>query len=161
MSERNIVAASVLSGFGQDHSNPENPSGTMESLRYFARPLKIGLTLKIGLIGLAVAVALWGFAYKLSLYLPFQGGYSRTSIAKMWFGPEELSAADANRRTSQSHKESLPQAALNGQRKCTTGSPHEPLPALECGRTAANQPSLLSSRSPPTNNGPANRGAAG
>jgi hypothetical protein len=42
----------------------------------------------LGVIGLAVAVALWSFAYKLSLYHPDQSHPARISVAKMWLGPE-------------------------------------------------------------------------
>jgi len=42
----------------------------------------------LGLIGLAVAVALSGFAYKLSLYYPDQNHPAPISVAKLWLGPE-------------------------------------------------------------------------
>jgi hypothetical protein len=52
------------------------------SWRYIIRPLNLGL------IGLAVAVALWGFAYKLSLYRPHQNHPASMSVAKLWLGPD-------------------------------------------------------------------------
>jgi hypothetical protein len=44
--------------------------------------------MSVFLIALAVAVALWGFAYKLSLYGQPQNHASQASVAKMWLGPE-------------------------------------------------------------------------
>ena len=38
----------------------------------------------LGLIGLAIAVALWGFGYKLSRYSHHSDISSRASIAKLW-----------------------------------------------------------------------------
>jgi hypothetical protein len=51
-------------------------------LRDLIRPMSVFL------IVLAAAVALWGFAYKLSLYEPPQNHPSHLSVAKMWLGPE-------------------------------------------------------------------------
>lgn len=42
--------------------------------------------LAIGLIGLALAVVLWGIGYKLSLYRPHPGPSVRMSVAKLWVG---------------------------------------------------------------------------
>jgi len=38
----------------------------------------------LGLLGLAIAIALWGFGYKLSRYNPHPSAASRASIAKLW-----------------------------------------------------------------------------
>jgi hypothetical protein len=57
----------------------------------------------LGLIGLAVAVALWGFAYKLSLYHPDQSSQARMSVAKMWLGPEGTSLISKGRPESRLH----------------------------------------------------------
>jgi len=51
-------------------------------LRDLARPMSVFL------IGLAVAVALWEFAYKLSLYGLPRNHSSHVSVAKLWLGPE-------------------------------------------------------------------------
>jgi hypothetical protein len=45
--------------------------------------------LSLCLIGLAVAVVLWGFAYKLSLYEPANKHSTQICVAKMWLGPEQ------------------------------------------------------------------------
>ena len=39
------------------------------------------------LIGLALAVFLWGLGYKLSLYHPHRNHPGQTSVAKLWIGP--------------------------------------------------------------------------
>jgi hypothetical protein len=52
---------------------------------------------KVGLIGLAVAVALWGFAYKLSLYYSDQNRPAPISVAKLWLGPEGTLLISKNR----------------------------------------------------------------
>jgi len=74
----------------------------MSRWRYVIRPLNLGL------IGLAIAVALWGFAYKLSLYHPHRNHTARTYVAKMWLGPKGASAAA---RTPARHC-SYPEATL-------------------------------------------------
>lgn len=55
---------------------------SVHGLRVIMRPLNLGL------IGLAIAVAIWGFAYKLSLYQPHPNQSAQTTVAKMWLGPE-------------------------------------------------------------------------
>jgi hypothetical protein len=54
----------------------------LHGLRGLMRPLSLGL------IGLAIAVAIWGFAYKLSLYQPHPSHSAKASVAKLWLGPE-------------------------------------------------------------------------
>jgi hypothetical protein len=44
--------------------------------------------LSIGLLGLALAVVLWGTRYKLSLYRPHPVPSLRASVAKLWVGPK-------------------------------------------------------------------------
>jgi hypothetical protein len=45
--------------------------------------------LGIGLIVLALAIVLWGIAYRLSLYRPHPGPSARVSVAKLWAGPRK------------------------------------------------------------------------
>jgi hypothetical protein len=52
--------------------------------RLIVRPLGIGL------IVLALAIVLWGIAYRLSLYRPHPGASARVSVAKLWSGPRKL-----------------------------------------------------------------------
>jgi hypothetical protein len=54
----------------------------LRRLRGLMRPLSLGL------IGLAVAIVIWGFAYKLSLYQPHPSHTAKISVAKLWLGPE-------------------------------------------------------------------------
>jgi hypothetical protein len=62
--------------------NPASSGYSLRRWQYIMRPLNLGL------IGLAVAVALWGFTYKLSLYNPDQNHSAPISVAKLWLGPE-------------------------------------------------------------------------
>ena len=57
--------------------------------------------LSLGLIGLEVAVAIWGFAYKLSLYQPHLSHSAKASVVKLWLGP------DGNSLTAKSPKSHL------------------------------------------------------
>lgn len=45
--------------------------------------------LGIGLIVLALAIVVWGIAYKLPLYRPHPGPTARVSVAKLWAGPRK------------------------------------------------------------------------
>ena len=45
--------------------------------------------LTIGLIGLALAVVLWGIGYRLSQYRPHPGPSTRVGVAKLWVGPRK------------------------------------------------------------------------
>jgi hypothetical protein len=57
----------------------------------------------LGLIGLAIAVALWGFGYKLSLYHRHATPLSRVTVAKLWIEPRDTSVAAASSLKSKSH----------------------------------------------------------
>ena len=46
-------------------------------------------------IGLAIAVTLWGFSYKLSRYNPHPSALSRASVAKFWDKHEDALKASA------------------------------------------------------------------
>jgi hypothetical protein len=46
-----------------------------------ARPLTLGL------LGLALAVVLWGLEYRVSLYHPHPNHSARLGVAKLWVGP--------------------------------------------------------------------------
>ena len=56
--------------------------------------------LSLGLIGLAVAVFLWGLAYKLSLYHSPQDNGAKTIVAKMWVGPRPNLVAPKSEKSS-------------------------------------------------------------
>jgi len=67
---------------GMVDANTEFVESSEPRLRRILRPLNLGL------IGLAAAVAIWGFAYKLSLYQPHSSHSAQTNVVKMWLGPE-------------------------------------------------------------------------
>lgn len=51
----------------------------------------------LGVMGLAIAVILWGLAYKLSLYHSQQNHHTNLNVAKLWVGPRESLFALNNR----------------------------------------------------------------
>ena len=60
-----------------------------------ARPLTLSL------LGLALAVVLWGLEYKVSLYHPHPNHSARMGVAKLWVGPRNAVVAKSSRiRTS-------------------------------------------------------------
>jgi hypothetical protein len=63
-------------------TSAKHSTSSRSCLRDFIRPMSILSIL------LAAAVAMWGFGYKLSLYLPVQKHSTQVSVAKMWLGPE-------------------------------------------------------------------------
>lgn len=71
--------------------------------RYLLRPRALEL------VGLMVAVALWGFGYKLSLYSLHPTDAQRTTVAKLWVEGDDSLAA-AKRLKSQSQLAAGPQA---------------------------------------------------
>lgn len=81
--------------------NPSTQSCTLR-VRALARGREVwrqvSNPLALGLLGLAVAVALWGYGYKLSLYSPPEGPGSRVP-AKLWiehrFGFDRFSSSAA------------------------------------------------------------------
>ena len=75
---------------------------TIENLRRFAgkqllRPCSLAL------FGLAVAIALWGFSYKISLYHRHRLSPMRSVVAKLWFEPASDTFATAQRLRGRSH----------------------------------------------------------
>jgi hypothetical protein len=67
-----------------------------------ARPLTLGL------LGLALAVVLWGLEYKVSLYHPHPNHSARVNVAKLWVGPRTAAFAKNNCvRTSSAHSPEL------------------------------------------------------
>jgi hypothetical protein len=64
----------------------------------------------LGIIGLAIGVALWGVSYKLSLYHHRGATSARASVAKLWIEPRRASLAAGSRLKSKSHHVTGPQA---------------------------------------------------
>jgi hypothetical protein len=56
--------------------------------------VKIG-PLAVSLLGLALAVVLWGLEYKLSLYHPHANNSARVRVAKLWVGPKRAAVAQS------------------------------------------------------------------
>ncbi len=104
----------------------------------------------LGLIGLAMAVALWGFGYKLSLYHLHAHPSSRVPVAKLWIEPRNASESAASSLNAKSHLVPASQAFL---------VPVQRLPRLirtitcilpECRCDVAYFDLLIPFRSPPT-----------
>jgi hypothetical protein len=55
----------------------------------------------IGFIGLAIAVALWGFGYKLSRYTLHPDSITRTSVAKLWDKHQDAGQVVASKLNAQ------------------------------------------------------------
>jgi hypothetical protein len=68
------------------------------SWRQVSRPCAFGI------VGLAIAVFLWGYGYKLSLYHRHSESSSQVSVAKMWIGPRSASVVAASRSGAQLHR---------------------------------------------------------
>jgi hypothetical protein len=51
----------------------------------------------IGIIGLGIAVAYWGFGYKQSLYVGHAVPSSRIPVARLWIGPKGASSLATSR----------------------------------------------------------------
>jgi hypothetical protein len=86
----------LVAGFGIDSIVQITDQGVRShrGWRCIVRPFSLGL------VGLAVAVFLWGLAYKLSLYHSQQNNGARTIVAKMWIGPRPNLVAPKSERSS-------------------------------------------------------------
>ncbi len=67
----------------------------------------------LGLGGLAITVALWGFGYKISLYYHHPTAAQRATIAKLWVEPPNASLIAVQRLKNQLHLVASPQALCN------------------------------------------------
>ena len=76
------------------------------SWRLVSRPCALGI------VGLAVAVFLWGYGYKLSLYHCHSGSSSHTPVAKLWIEPRSAPIAAASSLKAKSHFVAGSQAAV-------------------------------------------------
>jgi hypothetical protein len=64
----------------------------------------------LGIVGLAIAVVLWGYGYKLSLYHRNTSHSARIPVAKLWIEPRGASVTTASRIKAISHLVPGPQA---------------------------------------------------
>ena len=87
------AAVPPLSGISYAQIQMQNPSLHADGAPAVSmacnnkRPRPIVRPLAIGLIGLALAVVLWGIGYKLSLYRAHPSPCVREGVAKLWVGP--------------------------------------------------------------------------
>lgn len=103
-----------------------------------------------GLIGLAIAVALWGFDYKLSLYHCHTASSSRVPVAKLWIEPRNASVAADSSLNAKSHFVPASHAfPVPVQRLSPLSRTLAHIPPL-CRRDVAYFDFLIPFRSPPT-----------
>jgi hypothetical protein len=113
------------------------------SWRQICRPC----TLRI--VGLAIAVFLWGFGYKLSLYHIHANPTSRVTVAKLWVKPGTASMVAAARFKAKSHLDPGSQAlSIFIQRLPRFRNALACIP-YACSRVAAHFDFLIPFRSPP------------
>lgn len=77
----------------------------------------------LGLVGLALAISLWGYGYKLSLYLVHPTPTLRASAARLWIEPRNASVTAAFRLKVNSHLYAGPAAIFASVRE---------FPGLDC-----------------------------
>jgi hypothetical protein len=58
----------------------------------------------LGLAGLAFAISIWAFGYRLSIYFEHPTPTLRASAAKLWIEPRNASAAAASRLIVDAHR---------------------------------------------------------
>jgi hypothetical protein len=124
-------------------ADPEAAKLALNQLFDLMRPLRLAL------VGLAVAVALWGFAYKLSLYRSDQNRSFPVNVAKMWLGPKGPSAAAVKRSATQPLQGHASHPVLRSAAVLTPRSQREPLSNPDFDFTAGTPTSVAGSRSPP------------
>jgi hypothetical protein len=78
-------------------SNRPQAQSQNSSWRLVSRPYAFGI------VGLAIAVFLWGYGYKLSLYHCHSGSSSNTTVAKLWIETRNPSATTASVSEAKSH----------------------------------------------------------
>jgi len=102
----------------------------------------------LGLVALAIAVFLWGFSYKLSLYNRSSNPTARASVAKLWIEPRSnVTAAAANKRLALPPGPDFLAASVPGEVSAPRCAIIRPTAAGVCG--FASWAYLLPLRSPP------------
>jgi hypothetical protein len=150
----NFAKCLTVAAYGQPESRPVTSAMVNTNidvgacivywLRSILRPLNICI------IGLAFAVALWGFAYKLSLYQTHQNHSSQISVAKMWLGTEGASAAARNRVKPHTYSKTTLKPFPNYQDKSSPASHNELQAVLEAAVVTRGRASSIRPRSPPS-----------
>jgi hypothetical protein len=57
----------------------------------------------LGIVGLAIAVVLWGYGYRISLYHRHAAPLANASVAKLWIDPNGASVAVPSRLKAKAH----------------------------------------------------------
>jgi len=125
------------------HGRAEFVASSVRRLWRMMRPSRIGF------VGLAVAVAMWGFAYRLSLYHPDQNRPARTSVAKMWLGPEGTLLASKNRLKSQPRLRWTPDSVETHEVETASETHDRVLAAPDATVAGGNGSNACTPRSPP------------
>jgi hypothetical protein len=115
--------------------------------------------LNLSLIGLAVAVTLWGFAYKLSLYQPDETHASRSSVAKLWFGPKTGLATTRKRDLSRPYPIAPLELIPPCQARTTLTLNNDARTIHDRVCSVVDGHSVCMPRPPPLDFGPSNNGA--
>lgn len=101
-------------------------SGARSELPPARRSAKCPLWLTLGLLALASAVTLWGFAYKVSLYTESSDPLPQVPVAKVWiehrygYAVEFRFVANDDKASSRFHR--IPQPVLSTQYPLTCSS---------------------------------------
>jgi len=84
---------------------PQMPVPSMRAQRLGFSPAwrQVSGPCALGIVGLAIAVILWGYGYKLSLYHRNAAPSARIPVAKLWIGPRSASVAATSRIKELSH----------------------------------------------------------
>jgi hypothetical protein len=128
---------------GIEDVKPASSGSSVYMWRDIMRPLNLGL------IGLAVAVALWGFAYKLSLYYPDQNHPAPISVAKLWLGPEGTLLISRNRLMCQLQLRWTLDSVLTQQFEARSEAHNRRLAAADASVSSRQRFTDCTPRSPP------------
>jgi hypothetical protein len=89
LSVRNPITRTASASLEPILTKKAHPLGCYPAWRRVSGPSTLGI------IGLAIAVALWGYSYKLSLYHRDTAPSARVPVAKLWIEPRGASDAAA------------------------------------------------------------------
>ncbi len=108
----------------------------------------------VALIGLAIAVALWGYGYKISRYNSYPDPTYRASFSKLWDKHQDVTQLDAAARppARPPHLQLAVYAALLLHFKNSVPDRHAFVPPYDCPRTQAYLQPVVPLRSPPSGN---------
>ena len=102
------------------------------------------------LLGLMIAIVLWGTSYKLSLYCPHPAQSSRTQVAKLWIAPRSTSIASIRGLKGKLSRAVGSQAFIASNQPLLNLDQAATLPSGRCDQGVLNSPCLIPPRSPPS-----------